>query len=323
MKRIVRNTSSTEPLLLDTFKEFIDSKRYANLAEASIRDYEESFRRFISFFQFNDSTELSIVNEVMFKEWALDMLNNDLKIPSINRYLRDCKVFINWSYKNNYLQGNPPTITLMKTQQESPKAFPYEDILAITAKPQNKDDFVEYRNWVITNYVLATGNRASTIIELQIQDIDFRNREINLRHTKNKKAQVIPLSSSLETILKEYFREWRHEAEPTDYVFPNIANEQLTRDAMIHSFIKYCRKRGSSHTNIHGLRHTFALNWIRAGGNQFKLQKILGHSSLEMTKRYVTLVSDDLKEDFDKFSTLDNIRKAKKPKKLINKNEVV
>lgn len=322
MKRIVRNTSPAEPKLMDVFKEFIDYKRYCNLAEASIKDYQETFRRFITFFQFDEDTRLDVINNVMFREWAAEMMNADLKVASINRYLRDCKVFFTWCIKNEYLQGISLSISLIKSQQESPKAFPYEDLLAVTEKPKNKDDFIEYRNWVITNYVLATGNRASTIIELQMQDIDFRNKEITLRHTKNKKAQIIPLSPALELILKEYFREWRHDAQAEDYVFPNIGNEKLTRDAMIHSFIKYCRKRGSSHTNIHGLRHSFALNWIRNGGNQFKLQKILGHSSLEMTRRYVALVSEDLKEDYDKFSTLDNIRKSKKPRKMVTREIV-
>ena len=208
-------------------------------------------------------------------------------------------------------------IELLRSQEESPKAFPDSDLHIILEKPINRDDFVEVRTWTVINWILATGNRAGTVCEVRIGDIDFKNKEITLRHTKNKKAQIIPLSSSLENIMRDYLKSWRCGSCDEDFVFPNIGNEQLTPNALKHSFAKYCKRRGSTHTNIHGLRHSFALEWIRNGGNQFKLQRILGHSTLEMTKRYVRLVSEDLKEDYDKFSALDSMKKSKKPKSNI------
>ena len=93
----------------------------------------------------------------------------------------------------------------------------------------------------------------------------------------------------------------------------------LTPLALSHSFAKYCKARGCTHTNIHGLRHSFALNWIRNGGNEFKPQKILGHSTLEMTRRYVALATSDLKKDYEMFSTLDKLTYSKKPRKLITR----
>jgi len=44
----------------------------------------------------------------------------------------------------------------------------------------------------------------------------------------------------------------------------------------------------------HSLRHTFATEWLRGGGDLFVLQKILGHTTLEMTRRYVSLLTDDM-----------------------------
>lgn len=315
---VKRNTRPTVPTMNLAFQEFIQEKRARNLAPTSIKDYEESYKYFVRFFQFDEKTLISSISETLMQTYCISLLESDLKTASINRYLRDLRVFFNWSYNNNYVDS-PIRINMVKGQEEPIKAFPEEDLLLILQRPTNLDDFVEWRNWMISNWILATGNRASTVCDLHIGDVDFKNREITLRHTKNKKSQVIPLSSTLETLLKEYIITWRFESSPEDYIFPNVGNEKLSRGALTHSFIKYCKKRGSSHTNIHGLRHSFALGYIRNGGNQFKLQKILGHSTLEMTKRYVSLVSQDLKEDFDKFSTLDNIRKSKKPKKTVIK----
>lgn len=314
---VYRNCEEEQITIYNAFLSFIEDKQAQNLSVASIRDYEDSFRYFMNYFEFDESTPLSVVSNDMFKKWTIDMLERDIRPTSINRYLRDCKVFFNWCINNALLFLPSLKIDMVKGQEEPLKSFPDEDLIAILEKPKNLNSFVEWRTWTVINWVLATGNRASTVCEVRIGDIDFKNKEIVLRHTKNKKAQIIPLSSSLYSVIKEYLRTWRHGCTAEDYLFPNMANEKLTADALTQAFAKYCKNRGSSHTSIHGLRHSFALNWIRNGGNQFKLQKILGHSTLEMTRRYVALAATDLKEDYDKYSTLDNLRRPKKPKKLI------
>jgi integrase/recombinase XerD len=56
--------------------------------------------------------------------------------------------------------------------------------------------------------------------------------------------------------------------------------------------------------SFHTLRHTFALNYIRNGGDVFRLQRVLGHSSLEMTRRYVDLQTSDLQAVHDRLSVV-------------------
>jgi integrase/recombinase XerD len=56
--------------------------------------------------------------------------------------------------------------------------------------------------------------------------------------------------------------------------------------------------------SFHTLRHTFALNYIRNGGDVFRLQRILGHTTLEMTRRYVNLQTEDLQAVHNKLSML-------------------
>lgn len=313
---IRRNYEESVITVFSAFQSFLEDKQAHNLSKSSILDYEDSFRYFMNYCDFNEYTPITEVNSDIFKKWTIDMLDRDLKPASINRYLRDCKVFFNWC-NTNALMFTTLKIDMVKGQEEGVKSFSDEDIELILQKPVNKRDFIEWRTWTIINWVLGTGNRAGTIIEIRIGDIDFKNREIVLRHTKNKKAQIVPLSSKLASVVKDYIYTWRHGCGEEDFLFPNQANEQLTTGALAHSFTKYCHDRGCSKTSIHGLRHSFALNWIRNGGNQFKLQKVLGHSTLEMTRRYVALAAIDLKDDFDSFCTLDKMSKTCKPKKNI------
>ena len=194
-----------------------------------------------------------------------------------------------------------------------------EELEALLLKPRKSDSFIEWRTWAIVNWVLATGNRAATICDVKISDINYAHREITLGHTKNKKAQVLPLSSSLETCVKEYIRMWRKEADDNAWLFPNMGEEKLTTNALRLSFGRYCKNRGVDKSNIHGLRHNFAKLWVRNNGNMFSLQKILGHSSLDMTRRYVKLFSEDIKEDYDSFSPLDTIKKGVKRTKTVKR----
>jgi integrase/recombinase XerD len=55
---------------------------------------------------------------------------------------------------------------------------------------------------------------------------------------------------------------------------------------------------------LHAMRHTFALNYLRKGGSVFHLQKILGHSTLEMTRRYANLLTEDLQAIHQRVSLL-------------------
>lgn len=213
----------------------------------------------------------------------------------------------------------PFKIPLMEGQEESFKMFNEEEIEALLIKPPRNDKFVNWRTWAIVNWVLGTGNRAATVCDVRMGDINHNTKEIVLRHNKNKKAQIIPLSSSLQTVLKEYIKMWRSvkddkgtKVSSDDFLFPNVGQAQLTTHALQQAFADYCKARGVNRTNIHGLRHNFAKLWITNNGSMAKLQRILGHSTMEMTRKYVKLFGEDLKDEFDKFNPLDNIKKNAK-----------
>ena len=122
------------------------------------------------------------------------------------------------------------------------------------------------------------------------------------------------MSKSLAEILQEYLAYRKGSAE--DYVFCDIRNRQLTRDGTTTIVRKYHFSRGVRKTSVHAYRHTFAKKWILNGGDIFRLQKILGHSSVEMVKNYVEMFSDDLQKDFEIFNPLDNFMKNKQGERI-------
>ena len=164
-------------------------------------------------------------------------------------------------------------------------------------------------------FCLWNSLRLRTIINVKIEDIDFYNDEIRYTTTKSRKQYIIPLSSSLKKVVQEYLQ--YRKGEDDDYLFCNSFGEQLTKDTITSAIYEYNKKRGVSKTGLHLFRHTFAKNWILNGGDIFRLQKILGHSTLNMVKEYVNMYGNDLKNDFDTFSPFENIQEDIVPKESI------
>ena len=111
------------------------------------------------------------------------------------------------------------------------------------------------------------------------------------------------MSTTLRSVLIEYLK-YRN-GNDDDYLFCSIYGQKFTRDGLRTAIQMYNHNRGIKKTSIHLFRHTFAKNWIMNGGDIFRLQKILGHSSLEMVKEYVAIFGVDIKENFDSFNALE------------------
>lgn len=323
-KRIIKKSAESNSMTLGAaLEEFLMEKEAHNKSPKTIANYQQSLTYFMVFNNFTDDTLLEEITQSHFFKWTNSQKIDGVKPTTINHYLRDVRVFFYWCMDEDRKYMDAYKIKQIESQEEQIKLFSDDELDTILIKPERSNNrFTDWRSWVIVNWVLATGNRCSTIIDVRIGDIDFRRGEISLHHTKNKKAQIIPLSSSLETILKEYLKMWRNGGKDKDaWLFPNVGEEKLTTGALQNAFSKYCKARGCSHTNLHGLRHNFAKLWIKNNGDMYKLQKILGHSSLDMTRKYVNMFSEDIKEDFDRFSPLDSIKRKQKRTQTIKRSD--
>ncbi len=276
------------------FYNFVSEKEALGLSKKSIQNYEETYMRF--------TREIGkrICKESI-NEWIHKMLSNQMNPISINFYIVQIRVFANWLIENGYCE--PFSIKKIKTQEPQIKTIPDEDIAILLTKPCVKDSFVTYRTWVIINFILGTGARASTITNIKIADLDFYNKEIRYTHLKNKNIAIVPMSSSLERVLKLYIQIW--DIGET-FLFPEKNGGQLTVDALVHSLRKYCIQKGLKPIGAHSFRHTFAKKYILNGGNVFVLQKMLTHNDLTMTKKYVRIFDTDLKTGFENLCPLDS-----------------
>ena len=318
------DVANKEVTFEDAFEAFVADKELLGCAKSTIRNYKLSYDYFIDF-EFDGDYTKNVNDDnlkIYVQQWAASMKKAKMRISSINHYLRDLRTFLYWcmNEERRYIETSFK-IELLKGQEELPKMFTDEEVEILMQKPTNTTDWVEWRNWTIVNWVLATGNRAQTICNVKIGDIDFTNKELALRHTKNKKAQIAVLPEELAKVLKEYIKRCMNGRGTDDWFFPAATGNQLSVDALSHSFGKYCKERGVERTNLHGLRHYFATSWIRNGGSGDKLQRALGHTDYSMTKRYINLVDADLKEDYEKFNPLSNLKRNASRKHNVSMKE--
>lgn len=307
--RMARAITTTEGVTIKSaFESFCLQKEALGCSIDTLKNYKQSFKMFMEFNGFDDFEPVtSIEKELLFK-WIAEMQAEGVRYTSINHYLRDLRTFFNWCMDDSRKLVPHFKVEMVRGHEELPKFFADEDIATLLIKPHARAPFVEWRTWAIVNWVMATGNRAASICSVKMKDIDMKEREIFLAHTKSKKAQTLPMSTALYNALKAYIDIWRSSAGDEQYLFPDISDEQLTTNALSHSFAKYCHRRGVEQTNIHGLRHSFARMAVINGMPLSKLQKMLGHSTLTMTNHYVTLFGTDLKKDYDEFSPLDTLK---------------
>ena len=198
-------------------------------------------------------------------------------------------------------------IHMPKVTKKIKETYTTEELQRLLTKPDiNSCSFTEFKTWVFENYLLGTGNRISTALDVCVGDVDFMNGTITLRKTKNRKQQIIPLSGTLSAILSEYL-EIRGGTDE-DYLFCNVYGEKGSIRTFQGLVKDYNLKRNVNKSSCHLFRHTFAKNWILAGGDIFRLQKILGHSDLTVTREYVQMFGQDLQMDFERFNPLDNMK---------------
>ena len=98
-----------------------------------------------------------------------------------------------------------------------------------------------------------------------------------------------------------------------DYLFCDEYGGMLSENALRLSIARYNQKRGVQKTSLHLFRHTFARKYlVDCGGDAFTLQRLLGHSTLKMTKHYCAIYDTDIARNFDLHSPLAQMDQTKK-----------
>lgn len=267
MKR--QQSNDTIPSL---YQQFQTHNKVKNLSEKTIDYYYWNLKPFIAYLSDQSISSIEEVNSSVIDTYILSLKKNYDNATSINTHIRAVRAFLYWCMDSGYLK--PFKIHLLKQQTEPLKLYSDIDIQKLIAKPNLKEcSFVQYRDWVMVNYFIETGNRLRSAINIKISDVDFTEHRVIVRITKNREPIITPLTKTLLNILPPYIHTWGLTEE--QYLFPSCNGNQLSENAAKQAIRDYNHNRGVKMTSIHAFRHTFARNYIVTGGSAFKLQPVM------------------------------------------------
>lgn len=148
------------------------------------------------------------------------------------------------------------------------------------------------RDRAIILLLLDTGIRSHELAALRIHQVDLPNRRVKV-FGKGAKERSIPFSARTGQTLWRYLSS-RPNDSAGDPLIITQTGARFTRDRLYHLLESIGQRAGVPQSNPHRFRHTFAITYLRNGGDPYSLQIMLGHSTMEMVRRYLAIAQADL-----------------------------
>ncbi|WP_268876663.1 tyrosine-type recombinase/integrase [Niallia circulans] len=219
-------------------------------------------------------------------------------INTINSRIRAGRTFFNFCLKKGYINKNPyDDIQQLRIRHEVGATFSKRQLKKLLDVPDTTT-FIGLRDLAIMLTLAHTGIRLTELTSLRVQDVSFDDKgAINIQHAKNRYARRIPLTKRLKVVLKSYITE--RGVLDNDSLFITVENQPIGGRSIQDRLRQYGERTGVSKevaVSPHAFRRTFCRLKVEAGTNIFILQRLTGHQSLEILKRYVQIYGKDLEK---------------------------
>lgn len=305
MARKITMGAQSRKSVAEVFDDFVVSKMAQGLSDITIATYRQHIRSISNHLDIQKPMEALTRKDL--EAMIVSMRASGLAHNSISSYCRVFRTFSNWCRDCGL---NIPQLPNIKDKETVKEAYTDAELLALLKRPKKDCSFCDYRNWVIVNFLMNSGCRSSSVRNIQNQDVDLETRQVILRHNKNGKIQTVPLCSQMVSILREYMPV--RGGKPEDYLFCDQYGGMLSMNGLRLAIARHNQSRGVQKTSAHLYRHTFARKYlVDCGGDAFMLQRLLGHSTLKMTKHYCAIYDADIAKDYDRFSPLAQLNQPK------------
>ena len=235
---------------------------------------------------------------------------NRLSDHSVNTYLRAVRAFWSWLMDEGIITDNPfHHVKLPRVTKKVVTTFTAEQFKLLLSSI-NTSVPAGQRDYIMILMLLDTGLRISELIGLQMENVHLDEGVVKVLG-KGGKERVVPVGSGVSKLIWRYIGTLRPEAEnpKCHTVFLTFDGHPLTAQYVRNRMKKYGRKAGLSGVRCspHTLRHTAAVSYLRNGGDAFTLQRLLGHTTLLMTRHYCEIADVDVKKAHVQASPVDNL----------------
>lgn len=268
-----------------------------NVSDRTVTNYMDGIARFLDFIKYDTLFEIT---EDHFRNYLFYLHSCNFSKITINTYNSFIRFFFN-AVLNTAI--NPYRVPMAKfIPKDIDFLFDHQisSLLSVS--------FHDSRLDCIIKLALCCGLRINEVISLKVSDISTKDRSnmtVYIRESKKNRSRFVPLDKMAYRAIQRYAKEYRicPNSDRYFFVFSRLSH---TCNETIRRHFNLCRDAAGIPRSFtfHCLRHTYAVNFLRAGGNLLDLKYRLGHSSLASTSRYLHFARNMMNTDIsymDKF----------------------
>ena len=276
-------------------KAYLHDMYRRNCRPNTVRTNSSSIILFLAFVKQLGKIKLETITREDISAFIEHEQDRGLAPTSVHTRLQAVYAFLNFLIQRDVLH---PDLLKRKLRIKLPDALPRaidpEDIKQLLSVLKDPRD----RALLLT--LLRTGMRIGELLNTKIQDLNLKEQCIEIFEAqKNRIGRVVYLSKDAHRALQKWLKIRKSQ---TDYLFYGHRGRPLCYEAARGVFKKYLDKAQLSHKpySLHCLRHTFASEMLNGGMSLQSLQELLGHSDIEMTRRYARLTDNTRREEYYK-----------------------
>jgi len=235
-----------------------------------------------------------------------------VKASTVFTYWSRLNSFFRWLENNNHLENNPlPRMRPAQPQYEDKKSLSKSELqkILVAIDLYSTTSFLLKRDKAIIYLLFYCGLRRGELLSLRVVDVDFVKGKITIKGatSKSKKTRELPLNPVLEMHLRDYISERNNKKYKTEYLLASSnQDEKFSVHGLKHWVKKFVELSGVKF-HLHQFRHTFACGLAADGIGSYKLQKLMGHTDLRMTDRYLRSMGvEDFRNEINRLN-IDNL----------------
>ncbi len=299
-------------MLEEYLRQFLEHLRYErNVSQHTLRNYSSDLEQFRDHLAKIGALKIKVdeVDHLTIREWMASLHSLNKKKTSIARKLASLRTFFQFLVREGVLETNPAKLVATpRIERKLPNHLSMEDAVRFIETPDLQTDLGK-RDRAILEFLYATGVRVGELVNLNLKDIDFREKLVRVTG-KRKKQRILPFGEPALQALMFYLNETRpvflNNCPPSErdenVVFLNYQGTRITTRSvgrMVDKYIKLCVEINRD-ISPHSLRHSFATHLLDSGADLRDIQELLGHARLSTTQIYTQVSMEKLIEVYDK-----------------------
>ena len=275
-----------------------------NYSEKTVESYKNDIEKFYKFLII-EGASLESVDILLIRNFLTEELNSGVSKRSCKRRLCSLRHFYKYLVNKKLVSSNPFVFVQgPKTEIKYPHALYKDQINSLLLSNKERKDDLQKRDQAILELLYFCGLRASELVNIQLSDINLKQRIVRIIGKGNKQRRV-PIGEYALEYLKSYIDGARRNnpGRNKEFVFLNRYGEPLSRQYFFLQIKKYAKQVGiKEDISPHTLRHCFATHMLENGAELRAVQEMLGHSNIATTQIYTNISSKRILSAYDLFS---------------------